>query len=335
MQRLGVSLPLDGFSLQECIELAEHAESLGYTDVWTSEIGGADGFTLLGAIAARTERMRLGAGVIPVYTRPPALIAMSAAAVQEISGGRFCLGLGTSTEVVVNQWMGLQFEHPLTRIRETIEAIQLALSCSKVSFEGETIRMQDFRLQLPDVDVVPIMLGALGPKMIRLAGEIADGLILSQTALPGLPGLLEEFWAAVAESGRDQDDVDVVLRVAVAMDEDEDVLRAVFQRELAGYGRTKVYNQFFERQGYVAEADGIREAWSRRDGRAAAAAVSDQMMNEVFVFGTPGMCRQRLNAYCEAGVRTPVIIPVSVHPDQEERNKRRIQVLESVAVLVD
>lgn len=332
-QRLGVSLPLDGLTLQECLELAQYAETLGFTDVWTSEIGGADGFSLLAAIAVRTERLRLGVGVVPVYTRPPALIAMSAAALQSLSGGRFSLGLGTSTEIVVEQWMGLSLDRPLARMRETVEAVQLALSGSKVSLEGETLHMQEFRLQLPDVEPVAVLLGALGPRMIELAGEIADGVILSQAGRSALPTILEDYWMAVESSGRERDDVEVVQRIAVAVDEEEDTLRQVFRRELAGYGRTKFYNDFFVRQGLLEpeEASAMREAWARGEGRAAAATISDRMVEQCFVFGSADVCRARLAEYRRAGITTPVIIPVSIDPDPEVRHTRRRQVLETLA----
>src|SRR5689334_1664559 len=126
--RLGLSLPLDGLSLAECVELAEVAERLGYTDVWTSEVNGADGFTLLGAIAVKTHAVRLGLAIANVYTRPPALLAMTAASLQSLSQGRFCLGLGTSTEPIIERWMGLSLERPLTRMRESVEVIRLALT---------------------------------------------------------------------------------------------------------------------------------------------------------------------------------------------------------------
>jgi probable F420-dependent oxidoreductase len=323
-----VSIPLDGFGLGECIDLAQHLESLGYTDVWTSEIGGADGFSVLAAVASRTTQVRLGTAVTPVFTRPAALIAMSAATLQGLSGGRFCLGLGSSTDVIVERWMGLPMTRPLTRVRETLEAVQLALSGTRVDFQGETITVQDFRLQLPEIDLVPIVLGALGPKMLRLAGEVADGVILSHAALPMMPRLLEAFRQGVTASGRDVEDVDVIHRVPVAVDEDEQTLHSVLRRELAGYGRSRFYNAFFDRQGYEAEAQGMRDAWARRDSRAAAEAVSTRMLEDMFVFGTLDACRTKLQSYRAAGVRTPVILPISVDPDPQVRKERRIRLLE-------
>jgi probable F420-dependent oxidoreductase len=328
---LGLSLPLDGVGLAACVELAQRAETLGYTDVWTSEIGGADGFSLLGAIAARTDSLRLGTGVIPVYTRPPALIAMSAAALQALSSGRFCLGLGSSTEIVVDRWMGLAADRPLQRVRETVHVVREVLSGGRVSFEGETLHVRDFRLQLTrsGLQPVPIVLGALGPRMLNLAAEVADGVFLSHTGLAAVPRVVQAFDAARRSAGRSNGDV--IQRIGVAMDEDEELLREVFRRELAAYGRTKAYNASFAAQGFDVEAAEIRAAWDAGEPEVASAAVSDDMLEDLYVFGTPDVCRQRLNAFRTAGIRTPIIIPISIADDPEQRRERRLRVLVELA----
>ena len=325
--RLGLSLPLDGLSLPECVELAQEAERLGYTDVWTSEINGADGFGLLAAVAVRTRSVRLGLAIAPVFTRPAALLAMTAASIHALSHGRFCLGLGSSTETIVEDWMGLPFRRPLQRVRETVEAVRRALSGSRVSFEGETVRIHDFRLQLGPTEV-PIVLAALGPRMLRLAGELADGVVLSFAGLPAIP-------IQVAALGRvgDGENFDVIQRLGVAVGEDEELLLPALRRELAVYGRSRAYNASFARQGYTAEAEGMRAAWARREWRAAAEAVSDRLVRDTFVFGSPEACREGLMAYSEAGLTTPIVIPISVHPHPEERNRRRRRVLEVLAAL--
>jgi probable F420-dependent oxidoreductase len=322
--RLGLSLPLDGLSLPECVELAQFAEHLGYTDVWTSEINGADGFTLLAAIAARTRSIRLGLAVAPVYTRPPALLAMTAASLQSLSQGRFVLGLGSSTEPIVERWMGLTFRQPLTRVRETVEALRLALTGERVSFEGETLSLRDFRLQLGPADV-PIVLAALGPRMLRLAGEIADGVVLSFAGLGAIPAQLGEVSAHLPAG------FDVLQRVGVAIDEDEQRFRSAVRRELAGYARTQAYNASFARQGYAAEASAIQQAWQRGDARAAAEAVSDRLIADTYLFGTPEVCRDRLASYRQAGLRTPIVVPISLDPEPAQRLRQRRRVLEALA----
>src|SRR5918911_3793468 len=287
MRRLGLTIPLSGFSLMESVELAARAESLGYTDVWSTEAAAWDGFSPLVAIGSRTQRLRLGLGVAPAFTRPAPLLAMTAATVQALVHGRFCLGLGASTEAVVGRWMGLDYAHPYTRVRETLEVVQRALRGERVSFRGETVRVQDFHLRLPGglPTPPPMVLGALGPRMLRLAGERADGVVLVNVSRRVLGSLLERFWEGADASGRDRGSLDVVCRIGVAVDEDTQELRAMLRRHVASYGSTRAYNAFFRRQGFEAEAEALRAAWEQRDGRAAAAAVSDAMLEEVFVFG--------------------------------------------------
>jgi probable F420-dependent oxidoreductase len=317
-------LPLDGLGLLECVELARVAEDLGYTDVWTSEINGADGFTLLAAIAVQTRSVRLGLAIAPVYTRPPALLAMTAASLQALSQGRFCLGLGSSTEPIVERWMGQSFDRPLVRVRETVEVIRLALTGERVAFQGETVRTHDFRLQMGPVDV-PIVLAALGPRMLALAGQVADGVVLSFAGLSAIPAQL----AAVGPATQRQD-FDVLQRIGVAIDEDADRFRQAAQRELAIYARARAYNASFARQGYAAEASAIQAAWQQSDARAAAGAVSERLVADTYVFGTADECRARLATYGEAGLRTPIIVPISLDPDPAERQRRRLRVLEAL-----
>ncbi|GAC1324062.1 MAG: LLM class F420-dependent oxidoreductase [Chloroflexota bacterium] len=332
-ERIGLSLPLDGFALDACVALAQHAEDLGYTDIWTSETSSVDAFSLLGAVATRTNTVRLGTGVVPVYTRPPALLAMATATIQGVSRGRFCLGLGSSTEVIVERWMGRDFRRPLAAVRDTVEAVQLALSGSKVSVDGDIARMRDFRLTLPEVDPVPIYVGALGPRMLDLAAEIADGVMLSHVGYRALRAATVAFVAAVEAHGRDAADVDIAQRVGVAIDEDEVPLRESFRREIAGYGRARAYAASFARQGYVNEASAMQAAWADGNGRAAAEAVSDRMVEDLFIFGSADACRRRLEEYCAAGLRTPIVIPISVETDADVRAMRRRAVMEALILM--
>jgi alkanesulfonate monooxygenase SsuD/methylene tetrahydromethanopterin reductase-like flavin-dependent oxidoreductase (luciferase family) len=174
--RLGITPPVEMTGIAAAVELSAQAEALGYTDLFSSEIGSADAFSPLAALAVQTSRVRLGTALVPVFTRPPALLAMTAASLQSISRGRFVLGIGTSTRHIVERWMGLPFGGPVDRVREYVEALRGILAGDKVTLDGRAIRVDGFRRQAEPVARVPIHVGALGPRVCRLAGSVADGV---------------------------------------------------------------------------------------------------------------------------------------------------------------
>ena len=168
---LGLALPLPGVDYGVSEELARGAEAAGYAGVWTSETAQFDGFTPLAALAPVTDQLRLGLALAPAFTRPPALLAMTAASMQRVSGGRFVLGIGSSSPAIVDRWMGLEYERPLTRVRETVTVLRQIFTGDKVTYAGRTLRVEDFRLEAGPT-WMPILIGALGPKMYRLAGSL-------------------------------------------------------------------------------------------------------------------------------------------------------------------
>ncbi|MCA1727527.1 MAG: LLM class flavin-dependent oxidoreductase [Actinobacteria bacterium] len=206
--RLGVTPPIEVAGMGPGIDAAVRAESLGYTDVWTAEVGGPDAFSPLGAIAARTEKVRLGVALVPVFTRPPALTAMSAASIQALSGGRFVLGVGSSSPAIVGSWMGQAFEQPVDRVREYVEVLRELLAGKRSRYQGSTLRTEGFRLQIEPGAPVPIHIGALGPRMCRLAGAVADGVLFFLMTPEGCRAALEEVAAGAREAGRDPEQID-------------------------------------------------------------------------------------------------------------------------------
>jgi probable F420-dependent oxidoreductase len=315
---VGITLP-DGLPLTDAVDVCVEAEHLGFTDVWSYEVAGYDAFTPLAAIAARTERMRLGTAVVPAATRPPALLAMTAIAMQSLSGGRFSLGLGTSTAAIVNRWMGLPFPAGLARMRETIEAIRAAAAGRKVNVEGTTLTIKGFRLEAPPAPV-PVFIGALGPRMVELAGTIADGLVLTTVAQSHVPVMLDRFYAAAQAAGRNRDEPAVVLTCPVVLD-DEEALEAV-RESLAAYGVIDVYNRHMVRQGFEDEARNLRDAWARRAWKDAVAAVSDRMVKALTICGDEAACRAQIAGYQAAGVKTLLLGPVTRITDRAARRER-------------
>jgi probable F420-dependent oxidoreductase len=304
--RVGLAVPIEAIGLAASLELAREAEAIGYDDAWSSEIAGADGFSPLAALAATTSRLRLGLALAPAFTRPPALLAMSAAGLQAISGGRFVLGVGASSPPIVERWMGGEFGLPLTRVRETVEALRLILSGEKVSYAGRTLRVDDFRL-------------ALGPTWVPILG---DGVLISVVAAHAVPGLVAGLHEGARGAGRDPGDLGVWCRVLVAVDEDGPELEAMLRRFVAGYGTVPAYNAHLTRQGYAVEAAAMADAWAGGRRAESTAAVSDRLLRGVVAFGSAGECVRALRAYRDAGVTTLVIDPVSAAPDPAERMRR-------------
>jgi probable F420-dependent oxidoreductase len=308
--------------VRAAVDLAAGAEPLGYTDVWTAEVGAVDAFSPLAAIAERTSTVRLGAGLIPAYTRPPALAAMSAASVQGISGGRFVLAIGTSSPPIVGGWMGLRFERPLATMREYVEVLREALAGKKVSHRGEALRSEGFRLQTDVGTPVPIHLGALGPEMCRLAGAVADGVLFFLMTPEGVRRALEHVAAGAAEAGRDPENLDVVIRLPVVLDEPADVHAFMTRRLITSYAITPGYNRSLARQGFTREAAAILEAWNAGNRDGASSAVTDEMVERLFLPLDAAGARARIEDYRAAGVRTPILMPLSFAGSPEERAER-------------
>src|SRR5579864_5695975 len=174
--RLGVTLaPTKQIPLDAVVELARVADRLGYDTLWVPETWGFDAVTILAVLAASTERIRIASGVLNVYSRSAALIAQTAASLQHLSRNRFILGLGTSGPIVVEGWHGVAFRNPIMRTREYVEVIRLALSAQTVDFAGQTMQLSRFRLLNPPNAMPPIYIASLGPRNVRLTGEVADG----------------------------------------------------------------------------------------------------------------------------------------------------------------
>jgi probable F420-dependent oxidoreductase len=330
--RQGITIPLEAFQNQYFVDLVRTAERAGYVDAWSFESYATDAFAPLAAATMLAPKMRLGTAIVPVFTRPPGLIAMSAATVQQLSGGRFILGLGTSSPVIVQQWMGVPFEHPLTRVRETVAAIRGVFGREKVTLKGKTVQLNGFRMNVTLEQAPPIYLGAQGAKMLRLVGEIADGLITNFITPATLPSMIAHVREGQRAAGKDPSaPLDVVCRIFVAVDEDSDALRAELRRHLTAYMTVPTYNSFFREIGFEREAAAAAQAWSAGDRKAAVAAVPDRMLEEIYVFGSVDHCRARLAEYARAGVTTTALEPNSFATDPGERRSRILRAIERLA----
>jgi probable F420-dependent oxidoreductase len=298
--RLGFSIPLTNHDLRESCELARRAEALGSTAAWAAETSGPDGFSTASAVGVSTTTLRIGIAIAPVFTRPPALIAMSALAAQEACAGRFVLGLGASSEVIVSRWMGESYEKPVERVRETVEVVRRALSGEKVRYEGETLEVGGFKLDETPGIPVPIYLAALGPRMLELASEVGDGVALFLASEEGVR------IAAKAAPGKE-----IVERIVCVPNEPEEEVRGAFRWMFAPYLAVPGYNRFVAAQGFEAEAEGVRTAWASGDRKGALAAVSDRLVDAMLVSGPAGRCKERLESFRDAGLSTPILFFLS------------------------
>src|SRR3954451_9538384 len=288
MERLGIAFS-GGPSPAEIVDCIVLAESLGYESAWVAEGHGGDQFAILAAAASRTSRIRLGTGITSVFVRTAPTIAMAAAAIDDISGGRFILGTGWSHKVQVEAEHGVSYAKPLTRVRETVAVIRNLLRDGSVQFRGETVRIENFDLWFtPRRPPPPVYVSAVFPKMIALCGEIADGVMLTRSTLDTAAGVRELLVDGARRVGRDPGGIVVSSLLPTMVAESREAALAALRPGLAFYARFfPRYNRMMAEHGFAAEAAAIAEAWARSDRAAAERAVSDALIDEPSIAGTP------------------------------------------------
>jgi probable F420-dependent oxidoreductase len=331
MMRLGITIPLDGFQDPHFADLVRHAERAGFTDAWSYETFNCDAFVPVAAAAVVSDRMRLGTAIVPVFTRPSALIAISAASMQRISGGRFILGVGISTPTIVEQWMGVPYKMPVTRLRETVEALRSAFTGQKVTMAGKTVHINGFRLSAPVEPPPPIYVGAQGALMLRTAGEIGDGVIVNYITPESFTPLLEHIREGARTAGRPTTNIDIACRILVAVDPEEDLVRENLRRELTAYVTVPQYNKFFREIGYENEARVAFESWNAGDRKKALQSIPETMVEALYVIGSPDRVAKRLHEYEKAGITTSALQFTSYAPDLAERRTRILKSIETLA----
>ena len=298
------------------LDLGPWAEANGFDSLWIPDgLGRMDAFTMAAGIAPRTERIRLCLGIVPVFTRPAAVIATSAMTMTHLAPERFVLGLGSSSHTMIERWYGMAFDKPLTRVRETAGLVRSVLAGERTRFEGETIRSDSFRLGIAPRCEVPIYLAALRPKMLELAGEIANGVILNLVPLELLPRMLEHIDTGAKRSGRRVEDLEVVAFIYVFAGSDNETAEAEMANIAAGYFSTPVYSDFLKWMGYTNEAEAILEGFRERDRAKSLGAFTPEVLHKLGIIGDPDHCRRGIAEYASAGVDVPVIAPGAENPE--------------------
>ncbi len=275
------------------------AEAAGYTDLWTGETNGPDGFTPLALAAGWTETARLGTGVVGVLTRGRALLAQQTAAMQDATQGRFALGIGASSDRIVEGWNGMPFEKPLTRVSESLDFLNTVLAGER----GEG----GFKLEAAPDPKPPLIVAALRGKMLALAVEKGDGAFTNFLPLAGLPKVTEGIAGA-------PEDFELLCRFFCIPGEREQV-EPLARFMFSSYITVPVYEKFFRWLGYGEQIDAMVEAWNAKDKPRAAALAPWELIEDTFIFGSPEEMKARLDAYVAGGITLPVITPITT-PDK-------------------
>ena len=283
---------------------------LGFTDVWSAESDGGDGLTPLALASVWEPRLRLGTAILPAYTRAPALMAQSAATMADAAPGRFVLGIGSSSNVIVERWNGIPFEEPYRKVRDTVRFLRDAFTGEKVTKQYDTFEIQGFRLGIRPEVPPTIVVAALRAGMLRMAGRESDGAITNWLAPDDVPTV-----AAELAEGAGGDDRELVARIFVCPSDNAEVVRAGARRAIAAYMNVPVYAAFQEWLGRGDALAGMWEAWKAGDRKQALAEIPDEVVDDLVVHGTPEACRATIQRYFDNGVTTSALAILPFDPD--------------------
>lgn len=308
-------------SIEDQVEYGVRAEDLGYDRVWVAETWGRDAVTVLATIGARTSDIGVGTSISSVFSRSPALLGQTAATMQEVTGGRFRLGVGQSAPPFNEMWHGVAHDRPFRRMREAIEVIRAVLSGDVLEYDGELFDLSGFRLRFdPPSPPPPVDAAAMGPKAMELAGRFADGVHTTMVSPSGFAESLEHFERGLKLGDRSRETVRVMVGCPACALEDGEAARDRVRHHLAFYvgSMARAYHDHLARQGYEEAADDIVALWMGGDQEAAEAVITDAMLDELAIAGTPETARRRLRAW-ESVEGVDAVVPVlPVHTSVEE-----------------
>ena len=309
-----MTVPLPGHLSDQREWLSELAD-LGYSDIWSAETDGADAFTPLALAAAWEPRLRLGTAIVPAYTRTAPLIAQSVAALADAAPGRFAIGIGSSSNVIVEKWNGVPFVEPYKRVRDVVRFLHDAFTYEKVSKSYDTFKVDGFRLSIRPKVKPTILVAALREGMLKLGAREADGVIinwLSPDDVKKVVGVVRE-----AAGGEERE---VVARIFVCPSENAEVVRAGARFAIAAYMNVPVYAEFHRWMGRGHLMQGMWDAWQAGDRKGALAAIPDEVVDDLVVHGSPKQCRERIDQYFANGVTTSSLAVLPLDPELDFRN---------------
>jgi F420-dependent oxidoreductase-like protein len=296
-----------GRSLDSALDRARLADELGFESVFTTHIAGRDSLSLLMAYASVTERVRLGTGVVPIFSRTPASMAQTAATIDEFAGGRMVLGIGVSHKITVENWYGTEIQKPVTQMREYAQVLR-AIFRGEPPPEGEFFKTRFQFMGYEARPDLPIYIAALSPNMLRLAGEIGDGVMLWLCN----PDYIRDVVVPSVREGRERagkslDGFDIVPAVTVALTDDVEAARATMRQELVTYSSLPFYRAMLERSGFEADLAAFDEGMQAGDVERAKAGLSDDLLASLAGLGSADEVRGAVERYREAGATSPSI----------------------------
>lgn len=334
----------DGENWGDIVAYVQAADRLGVDTVWSAEAWGMEAVASLGYLAAVTDRIRLGSGIMQISARTPATAALTALSMAQISGDRFTLGLGVSGPQVVEGLHGAAFAKPLARLREYIDIVRLGISGERLVYDGDHYVLprpggegKALKSSIPPHPDLPIYLATLGPKSLELTGELADGWLGTSFIPEHAHVLLDPIRAGAARAGRTIDDVDIQINAQVSVSEDVDKLIARARPGMAftlggmGSATTNFYNAAYTRAGYGDVAAEVQRLWVDGDKAAAAAAVPEELVLAAYMIGTEDMVRDRIRAASDAGVNCLRLAPQGrTSADQIAHLEMAVELINSV-----
>ncbi|MGE0820606.1 MAG: LLM class flavin-dependent oxidoreductase [Candidatus Binatia bacterium] len=320
MDRLGVAFA-GGLSPSEIVECVTLAEDLGYESAWVAEGHGGDQFSILTACAVQTKRILLGTSISSIFVRSAPTLAMAAACVDHFSNQRFILGLGSSHKVQVEPEHGIPYSKPEQRLKETVEVIRTLLRDGIVSHQGETLTIKNFDLWFtPARREIPIYVSAVFPRMLEIAGEIAQGTMMVWSTTESGHKAMAHVAIGARRAGRKPEDIDIVSLLSCSVADDRRTAIDRLRPAAAFYaGFFPRYNRLMAESGFPKEAEAIQAAWQQGDREGAAKLVPDSMVQALGIAGTATECRDRIEAYRQSGIKLPIIFPVGGGSDGKQK----------------
>ena len=310
-RKLGLQISLGSGPIRERLALAKEAEDLGYSSLWVAEVSGPDALVSLGTLALNTTKADLATGVIPIQIRTPGAMAMSFLTINEYSQGRAIAGLGVSSPIIVERWHGASYRKPVTAMRECATIMRQLFSDARSKFAGK-VYQSDFRLGMRVAAPRPprIFMGVLNTPMLRLAGEIADGVLMNYSPPEAVAPMIKEIHHGARGAGRDPASIDIGIYIRMCISPDEDKAVDSFKRELASYAFVDSYNKMFARYGLGDEFGELRRLWQQGKREEAPRAISDASARKIAAFGPSKVCREFVGRFRAAGVTHPVVFPI-------------------------